>query len=95
MSRQIRQTDHGRWERLTVGQVMEPCSPDNTVSPDADALDALMQMQRTGNSRLLVVEQGRLAGVLSVRDMLHFLSLKLELGDVRPPSGSFHSARPG
>ncbi|HYZ40974.1 MAG TPA: site-2 protease family protein, partial [Stellaceae bacterium] len=94
-SRQVRQTDREQWERLAVGQVMEPCSPDNTVSPDADALDALMQMQRTGNSRLLVVEQGRLAGILSLRDMLQFLSLKLELGDIRPPSGPFHSTRAG
>jgi predicted transcriptional regulator len=52
----------------------------NTVAPDADALEALMQMQRTGNSRLLVVDRGRLSGVLSL--MLQFLSLKLEFGDV-------------
>jgi hypothetical protein len=61
---------------------MEPCSPSNTVSPDADALAALMQMQRTGNSRLLVIDQGRLTGILSLRDMLQFLSLKLEFGDM-------------
>jgi len=92
---QVRQTDRQHWDRLTVGEVMEPCSPSNTVPPDADALEALMQMQRTGNSRLLVVDRGRLSGVLSLRDMLQFLSLKLEFGDIEASADPFHPARAG
>ncbi len=67
---------------MTVGEVMELCSPSNTISRDANAVDAMMQMQRTGNSRLLVVDRGRLSGGLSLSDMLQFLSLKLEFGEV-------------
>src|SRR6266702_3494540 len=74
--------DREGWDRLTVGEVMEPCSPSNTISRDANAVDAMMQMQRTGNSRLLVVDRGRLSGGLSLSDMLQFLSLKLEFGEV-------------
>lgn len=39
----------------------------------------LARMWQTGHSRLLVVEDGRLAGILSVRDLLRFLALKSEL----------------
>jgi CBS domain-containing protein len=50
-----------------------------SVPPDADALDALGKMQRTGSSRLLVMDQDRLVGIVSLKDLLRFLNLKLEL----------------
>ena len=72
------------------------CSPESVVSPSTDALEALMQMQRTGSDWLLVAADGKLYGVMSLSDMLHVLSLKLELGDLeaqrRPP---YSQARPG
>jgi Zn-dependent protease/CBS domain-containing protein len=67
------------WERYHVGEVMERDLRDLSVSPDTDALKALEQMQRTGHSRLLVVEGGRLVGLISLKDLLRFLQLKLEL----------------
>ena len=56
-----------------------PVSDATTVTPDMPALQALGRMRQTGRSRLLVVDHGRVAGVLSVRDLLDFLALKLEL----------------
>jgi predicted transcriptional regulator len=50
-----------------------------TVAPDADALEALRTMQRGGVSRLLVTEGDRLVGIVSLKDLLRFLNLKLEL----------------
>jgi Zn-dependent protease/predicted transcriptional regulator len=82
---QVRKTDRAQWDRVTVGEIMDRCSPDNTVPPEADALEALKQMQRTGNSRLLVIDRGRLRGILSLRDMLQYLSIKAELGEEMPP----------
>ncbi len=74
--------DRAEWTRRTVGEVTAPCAPDATVSPDDDALKALSVMSRTGNSRLMVVEEGRLAGIIALKDLLQFLSLKLELHDM-------------
>ena len=37
-------------------------------------------MNRSGNSRLMVVEGERLVGIIALKDMLKFLSAKLELG---------------
>ena len=36
-------------------------------------------MNRSGNSRLMVVEDKRLLGIISLKDMLKFLSIKLDL----------------
>jgi CBS domain-containing protein len=69
----------GEWEAHTVGEVMERDLKPLTIGPDDDALKALGKMQRTGLSRLLVVEDGRLVGIVSLKDLLRFLQLKLEL----------------
>jgi Zn-dependent protease/CBS domain-containing protein len=77
------------WGAHTVGEVMEHELRPVSIAPDADAVRALGQMQRTGLSRLLVVEGDRLVGLVSLKDLLRFLHLKLELegdeGGRRPP----------
>ena len=69
-----------RWGAVRVRDVFEPLGAENTVSPDGDALEALSKMRRSGRSRLLVVSRpGQLVGVLSLKDLLDFFHLKLEL----------------
>jgi Zn-dependent protease/CBS domain-containing protein len=67
------------WPRRTVGEIARAAEPDLVIGPDAEAVDALARMSRLGVSRLLVTEGGRLLGILSLRDLLDFLALKLEL----------------
>ena len=74
------ETERERWPWQSVGSVMEPCTEDTIIGPDADASTALEQMQRTGQSRLLVTENGMLVGVLSLRDLLNFLSVRMDIG---------------
>ncbi|HZT80838.1 MAG TPA: site-2 protease family protein, partial [Gemmataceae bacterium] len=69
----------GEWAHHTVGEVMRHDLDALSIAPDADAMDALGKMQRTGLSRLLVTEGGRLVGIVSLKDLLRFLSLKMEL----------------
>jgi Zn-dependent protease len=80
---QISAIDEGEWDQRSVAEIMEPCSPDNTVTPETDALEAMTKMQRTGRSPLLVVSRGQLVGLLSLRDLLELFALKLELGEGR------------
>lgn len=40
---------------------------------------ALSKMNRSHATRLLVVDHDRLVGILALRDLLRFLSLKLEI----------------
>jgi Zn-dependent protease/CBS domain-containing protein len=67
------------WETRRVGDAMRRDLEALTVPPQADALDALKMMQRSGSSRLLVTEGDRLVGILSIKDLFTFLSLKIEL----------------
>jgi Zn-dependent protease/predicted transcriptional regulator len=80
-SRRVKEISWDEWPSKTVGQVADSCSPDNTVTPDEDAMKALSTMNRTGSSRILVMEGERLAGILTLKDMLKFLSLKIEMED--------------
>ena len=63
----------------TVAELSNSCDPENSIPPDTDALKALEIMNRTNNSRLLVTEGDRLVGILSLKDLLQFFSLKVEL----------------
>ena len=78
-TRQVREVPRAEWGERTAAELAESCSGDNSISPDADATRALAQMNRTGLSRLMVVEGDRLVGVIALKDLLRFLSLKLEL----------------
>jgi Zn-dependent protease len=78
-TKELKDVPREEWKIKRVGDVLKPCPLDNTVSAESDAMDALSIMNRTGSSRLLVLEGDRLAGVVAMKDMLKFLSLKVEL----------------
>lgn len=78
-SRQIAGIPREQWTRLTVRDVAVPCSKDNTVGIDTGALAALSTMNRTGNSRLLVLDGDHLVGIVTLKDLMKLLALKLDL----------------
>ena len=45
-------------------------------------MKALSRMQRAGNSRLMVTENGQLVGSVTLKDMLKLLALKIDLEGV-------------
>jgi len=75
----LRQIPREEWESRTAGTVATPCTDDNTISPQATATKALSAMTRHHLTRLLVVDQQRLVGIITLKDLLGFLSRKLEL----------------
>jgi len=78
-TREIKEVPRWQWPVRSVAEIARPCSEDNSISADQDAMQALSLMSRKQISRLMVVDGERLAGVLSVKDLFEFLSLKLEL----------------
>ncbi|KMQ49945.1 hypothetical protein CHISP_3159 [Chitinispirillum alkaliphilum] len=79
-TKEIKNIPREEWEKYTVGEVATVCSKDNVVSPDEDVVKALNTMNRTGNSRLIVIDsQGNLEGVVTLKDLMDFLSMKLDL----------------
>jgi Zn-dependent protease/CBS domain-containing protein len=86
---QIKGLPQIEWARQSVGTIVTPCSPTNTISPDTGATAAMALMSRTGTDRLLVVEDGRLVGIITLKDLLEYLTLKVELeGDRSALTGS-------
>jgi len=75
----LRSIPRAEWRQHSVQELMRPCSPDNTIDPETDAAAALTKMSRTGLSRLMVVDHGRLLAIVALKDLLDFLTLKLEL----------------
>ncbi|MEW6657662.1 MAG: site-2 protease family protein [Thermodesulfobacteriota bacterium] len=78
-TRQIKEVPREEWHRVTIGELASQGTPENTISPETDAVHALALMHQTENSRLLVMEGNKLVGILTLRDLMKFLSLKVEL----------------
>ncbi|MEN6623478.1 MAG: site-2 protease family protein [Smithella sp.] len=71
------------WSAHTVGEIMQPLSNETVVGPEEDAFKALAIMNQTGNSRLMVVDEGQLVGIIALKDMFKLLSLKMAFNDVK------------
>lgn len=62
-----------------VSEVMKPIDEHLYLSPDTTVVEALNKMQMEEAGRLLVVENKKLAGILSKSDILKFIQIKMEL----------------
>lgn len=80
-TRMIKEIPTDEWSNRTAGDVAEACNGNNSIGADVPALVALMQMSRTGLSRLIVLDNSTLVGIITLKDLLQFLSLKTELED--------------
>jgi Zn-dependent protease/predicted transcriptional regulator len=75
----IKQYPREEWNRHTVGEIVRECSPETAIDPDTDASTILATMNKTHQSRLMVVEGDQLLGVITLKDMLNHLALKWDL----------------
>lgn len=76
----LRVTNREDWDRLHVRDLMHPLSRLNTIGPGETTEAALRKMRESGHARLLVVEKGKLAGIVALRDIMRLIALKRELG---------------
>jgi Zn-dependent protease len=77
--KEVKNLPKDQWNQHQVSEITQPCSGENSIPPDTDAVKALSLMRSTGNSRLMVVENDKLAGIITLKDMLKFLALKVDL----------------
>ena len=63
----------------TVAKISRDCEQKNTITPSSDAIQALAKMSQAGVSRMMVVDEDRLVGLLSLSDLMKFIALKMEL----------------
>jgi len=67
------------WAQRHVAEIAAGCEEAATISPDSEAMAAIDSMNRTGNSRVMVVEKGRLVGIVTLKDLSEILALRMEL----------------
>ena len=66
--------------KRTVGELLQPCSEANTIAADMSTAKLLRDIVHPDTrSRYMVVDSGRLVGVISLKDLLELISLKLEI----------------
>lgn len=75
----VKGVSQDQWDTRTVRDLMTACSDHNTIQADTDAVDALSLMRRSGISRIMVVDGTQLVGVLTLKDILQFLAVRIEL----------------
>ena len=76
----IRSVPREQWHSMTARQATPPLSEQNTIAPSSDAWDALIRMSAENCGRLVVVEGGRLRGIVSRTDIMRLMHHRLELG---------------
>jgi len=81
--RSLKDVPRGEWPRRTVGEVAASCDAATVIGPDTEAMAALGVMNETGNSRLLVVDNGRLAGIVTLKDLMEVMALRMEVEGAR------------
>jgi CBS domain-containing protein len=76
-TRDLGKYPRSEWNRHTVSELMRTDLNRVSIPPNAEALEALKKMERTGSSRLLVTEGDQLVGIVSLKDLMRLLQLKL------------------
>jgi len=76
----IKKIPRDEWQNRRVRDFMEPCSKTNTISADTETTRLLSAMVGPGKvSRYMVVDDGQLVGMISLKDLLDLIALKLEI----------------
>ncbi|MFP4398018.1 MAG: M50 family metallopeptidase [Desulfonatronovibrio sp.] len=78
-TRQVGEIERENWPDITVREIARQCSLENTVDPEEDVIKVLGKMNKTGQSRMMVVKDGQLKGVISLKDIMAYISSSMEL----------------
>lgn len=76
---EVKATDRARWPYTTVGDVMRSLDSLRTVGPDRPVSEALEMMGREDVNQMPVVQEGKLAGIISRGHILRVLQTRAEL----------------
>jgi CBS domain-containing protein len=71
------------WHHSTVNPLLIPLNDQNTIAPYTDVLQARSLMTRTGNTRLIVMANNRLVGIVALKNLLTFLLLTIDFEENR------------
>ena len=72
--------DRSTWDNVTAGDVCIALSPKNSVTEDFPVQKLVERMQIGGQKKFLVVRERQLLGVISLTDIISYISLENEFG---------------
>jgi Zn-dependent protease/predicted transcriptional regulator len=78
-TRAVKSIPREEWASRAVRSVMGSCADGHTVAPEMTVTEALSIMNKHELSRLMVVRDGHLEGIISLKDILGSLSARQEL----------------
>jgi len=76
----VRDLDRKAWRDTPVADIANRDVMQLLIHKDDDVMDAMARMAQLDVGRLPVVENGRMVGIVSRRDIMHILSVKTDLG---------------
>ena len=88
----VRKIDREHWTTVMVEDVIENVNNDNSVSCDMTGLDLMARIMKTGRRKFLVVDAERLAGVITLTDVLAVINVSREVGPA--PHQSYNRTAP-
>lgn len=65
-----------KWNLTRVDDIMTPLEECYVMDPGDEAVEAMMRMANNNVSRILVIEEGQLRGILSNTDMMRLIRMK-------------------
>jgi hypothetical protein len=83
--RALQGTERHRWEVVRAGDLIGERVPAPVLHPQEPVLQALRKLAENGQSRLPVVDSGRLVGLLCGRDVMELMEIRAGLA---PPAES-------
>jgi Zn-dependent protease/predicted transcriptional regulator len=76
----IKRAPRKQWPAKTAGEVMTPFAKLKSVRPDEDLITVLKILTEQNINQLLVVEEGKIVGIIARDQLLSFISIRSELG---------------
>lgn len=77
---EVRNLPRERWTSTSVREIARPPEQETTIDENDDAFDALMHMAEGGITRLLVMHDGHLRGIVTQESIINLVRTKLRLG---------------
>jgi Zn-dependent protease/CBS domain-containing protein len=74
---EIKNVPRDQWPVRKVKEVMRPCPPEMLVDASSSVVDALRKMVEEHAGRLIVLDEGKLYGIISLSDLKHIISFKM------------------
>lgn len=76
---QVKEIPQERWGSTLVSEVMTPEGEVATVGAQEEAFEAFRRMTQSGRQKLPVIQDGRLVGMVTARDILELFRIKSDL----------------